>query len=102
MTATAMPGTAHGNGWRHRVLDIGSGVGGLTATKALKHDLVNIADALVFLTRIAAQGTAHVHNRTSLWLHVIPTTAAVLTTVGALVVLHVAKRSGNFAQKGWC
>jgi hypothetical protein len=90
MTVTAMPDTAHGCGWRHRVVAIGSGLGGLTATKALKHDLVNIADALVFLTRITAQGTAHVHNRTLLSLQVIPTTAAVLTTVGALIVLYAA------------
>jgi hypothetical protein len=87
MTVTAMPDAAHGCGWRHRVVAIGSGLGGLTATKALKHDLVNITDALVFLTRITAQGTAHVHNRTSLWLQVIPTTAAVLTTIGVLITL---------------
>ena len=89
MNVTAMPDTARECGWLHRVVAIGSGLGGLTATKALKHDLVNIADALVFLTRITAQGTAHVHNRTSLWLQVIPTTAAVLTTVGVLITLYV-------------
>ena len=90
MTVTAMPDTAHGCGWRHRVVAIGSGLGGLTATKALKHDLVNIADVLAFLTRMTAQGTAHVHNQTSLWLQVIPTTAAVFTTVGVLITLYVA------------
>jgi len=87
MTVTAMPDAAHGCGWRHRVVAIGSGLGGLTATKALKHDLVNITDALVFLTRITAQGTTRVHNRTSLWLQVTPTTAAVLTTIGVLITL---------------
>lgn len=90
MTVTAMPDAAHGCGWRHRVVAIGSGLGGLTAMKALKHDLVNITDALVFLTRITAQGTAHVHNRTSLWLQVRPTTAAVLTTIGVLITLYIA------------
>lgn len=90
MTVTAMPDTAHGSGWRHRVVAIGSGLSGLTATKALKHDLVTITDALVFLTRITAQGAAHVHNRMSLWLQVIPTIAAVLTTVGVLITLYVA------------
>jgi hypothetical protein len=90
MIVIAMPDTANGSGWRHRVVAIGSGLGGLTATKALKHDLVNIADALVFLTRITAQGTAHVHNRTSLWIQAIPTTAAVLTTIGVLITLYVA------------
>jgi hypothetical protein len=89
MTATSMPGTAHRTGSRHRVVAIGLGWVGLTASKALKHDLANITDALVFLTRITAQATAHVHNRTSLW-QVIPTTAAVLTTVGALIALYVA------------
>ena len=34
---------------RHRVVAIGSGLGGLTATKALKHAQVNITDALMFL-----------------------------------------------------
>lgn len=90
MTVTAMPDTAHGCGWLHRVVAIGSGLGGLTATKALKHDLVNIADVLAFLTRMTAQGTAHVHNQASLWLHVIPTAAAVFTTVGVLITLYVA------------
>jgi hypothetical protein len=86
MTATTMPGT----GRRHRIGAIGSGLGGLTATKALKHDLVNITDVVVFVTRITAQGTAHVHSRTSLLLQVIPTTAAALTTIGVLITLYVA------------
>ncbi len=55
----ATPDTVHGTGGRHRVVAIGSGFGGLTATKALKHAQVNITDALVFLTRITAQGTSH-------------------------------------------
>jgi hypothetical protein len=83
-------GTAHRNGRRHRVVAIGSGFGGLTATKALKHDLVNITDALAFLTRISAQGTARVHNQASPWLHVIPATAAAFTIVGVLITLYVA------------
>jgi NADH dehydrogenase FAD-containing subunit len=86
MTATAMPGA----GQRHRVVDIGSGFGRLTATKALKHAETDITDALTFLTRIAARGTAHVHNQMSLWLAVIPTTAAVFTTAGVLFTLYVA------------
>jgi hypothetical protein len=85
MTVTATPGT----GRRHRVVAIGLGLAGLTATKALKHDLANITDALVFLTRITAQGTSHV-NQKSIWLQVIPTTAAVLATLGVLVTLYVA------------
>jgi hypothetical protein len=84
MTVTARPGT----GRRHRVVAIGLGLAGLTATKALKHDLANITDALVFLTRITAQGTSHVDQK-SIWLQVIPTTA-VLATLGVLVTLYVA------------
>ena len=93
MTATAIPGP----GRRQRVVAIGSGFGGLTATKALKHDLVNITDVVAFLTRFTAQGTAHVHNQASLWLHVMPTAAAVFATVGMLITLYV-----GFTRKGWC
>jgi hypothetical protein len=84
------PGTVHRSGRRHRAVAIGSGFGGLTATKALKHDLVNIADALAFVMRIAARSTANVHAQASLWLHVIPTTTAVFTTVGVLTMLYAA------------
>jgi hypothetical protein len=117
MTATAMPGT----GRRQRVVAIGSGFGGLTATKALKHDLVNITDVVAFLTRITAQGTAHVHNQMSLWLQVVPTAGAAFATVGVLITLYVAtvphQGSGSAASdsmrhgslwrsqrtpKGWC
>jgi CHASE2 domain-containing sensor protein len=94
MSATADP--AYRTGRRYRVVAIGSGLGGLTATKALKHAEMEITDALVFLTRITAQSTALVHYRTSLWLQVIPTTAAVFATVGVLVALyakHVAPRA---------
>jgi hypothetical protein len=92
MTATAMPGT----GRRHRVVAIGSGFGRLTATKTLKHAEMEITDALTFPTRIAMRVMAHVHSQPSLWLQVIPTTAAVLASVGVLVVLyakHVAAQA---------
>jgi hypothetical protein len=84
------PDTVHGTARRHRVVAIGSGLGGLTATKALKHTQVNITDALVFLTRVTAQGTSHVVNQTRLWLQVIPATAGVAATIGVLITLHVA------------
>jgi hypothetical protein len=74
---------------RHRVVAIGSGLGGLTATKALKHAQVNVTDALTFLTRVTAQGTSHVLNQTPQWLQVIPT-AGVAATIGVLIALHVA------------
>ena len=105
MTATATTGTDR----RHRVVAIGSGFGRLTATKALKHAETDITDALTFLTRIAARGTAHVHQ-TALWLPVIPTALAVLTTAGVLITICVAvirerkaeigTAASNFG-KGW-
>jgi len=129
MTVTATPGTAPRTGSRHRAVAIGLGWVELTASKALKHDLANITDALVFLTRITAQATAHVHSRTSLWPQVIPTTAIALAAVGALIALYAgtgrerntstrqhsetATAAGYFTshrclwhsqqnQKGWC
>ena len=69
---------------------IGLGWVGLTASKALKHDLANITDALVFLTRITAQAKSHVHSQTSLWLQVVPATAAALTTIGVLIAVYAA------------
>jgi hypothetical protein len=49
-----------------------------------------ITDAVVFLTRITAQGTSHVVNQPSFWVQVIPATAAVATTIGMLIALYVA------------
>jgi hypothetical protein len=86
----ATSGTVHGTGRRRRVVAIGSGIGGLTAAKALKHSQANITDALVFLTRTTAQGTSHVVNQTPFWVQVIPGTAAVATIVGVLITLCVA------------
>ena len=94
MTATALPDACR----RHRVVDIGSGFGRLTATKALKHSGTDIADAVTFLTRIAARGAAHVHNQALLWLQAIPTIAAVFTTAGGLFTIYVA---ASGLQKGW-
>ena len=85
----ATPDTVHGTGRRHRVVAIGSGLGGLAATKALKHAQVNITDALPFLIRVTAQGTSHVLNQTPQWLQVIPA-AGVAATIGVLIALHVA------------
>jgi hypothetical protein len=83
--------TVHGTGRRHRVLAIGSGLGGLTATKALRHAQVNITDAVVFLVRIIAQGTSYVVNQTPQWLQVIPAIAGLAATIGALIALHVPR-----------
>jgi NADH dehydrogenase FAD-containing subunit len=99
MTATAMPST----GRRHRVVAIGSGFGRLTATKALKHAETDITDAVTFLTRIAARGTAHIHHQTSLWFGAIPATAGIFTTVGVLITLYLAIvcRRPQQIRKGW-
>jgi hypothetical protein len=86
----ATPGTVHGSGLLHRVAAISSGLGGLTATKALKHDLVSITDALVFLARITAQAKSHVHTQTALWVQVVPPTAAAFTAICVLITLYVA------------
>ena len=51
---------------------------------------VDIPDTLVSLTRITAHGAAQIHSQISLCLHVVPTTAAGLTTVGVLITLYVA------------
>jgi hypothetical protein len=85
----ATPDTVHGTGRRHRVVAIGSGLSGLTATKALKHAQVNITDALPFLMRVTAQGTSHVLNQTPQWLQVIPA-AGVAATICVMIALHVA------------
>jgi hypothetical protein len=85
----ATPDTVDRTGRRHRVVAIGSGFGGLTATKALKHAEVNITDGLVFLTRVTAQGTSLVVNQAPLWLQAIPA-PAVAATIGVLIALRVA------------
>lgn len=95
----AMPDTIDGTGRRHRVVAIGSGFGGLTATKALKHAEVNITDALVFLTRFTAQGTSHVVNQAALWLQAIPAPAGVAATIGVLIALHVARHQRAERQR---
>jgi hypothetical protein len=99
-TLTAPPEShlAPGRGERHRVVALGAGFGRQTATKALKHD--EIPDVLPFLMRLAGGGTAHVHNHATLWIHVVPTSAAGLTVAGALVMLYAAITRGR-NRKGW-
>jgi hypothetical protein len=86
----ATPGTVKETGRRHRVVAVGSGLSRRTTMKALKHANVDTPDTLGFLMRITARGAAHVHTQTSLWLHVVPMTAAALTTAGMLVTLCIA------------
>lgn len=92
--------TVHFSGQRRRIVATGSGLSGLTATKALKHSQLDIADGLVFLSRFAAQGTSHLANQT--WFHVIPAAAAASTVIGVLVTLCVAiarERRANRAAR---
>lgn len=80
---------------RHRAGAVGSGLAGLTAARALKHDLVTIADALAFVTRTAAQGAVHLHNQES--------APAILAGIGVLITLCVAfPWPAQQSPKGWC
>jgi hypothetical protein len=87
----AAPDALGATGWRRRVYAIGSGFGGLTAMKTLKHAQLNITDAVVFLVRSVAQGTSYVVNQTPLWLQVIPAIAGLAATIGALIALLVQR-----------
>jgi hypothetical protein len=97
MTTTAMPGT----GRRHRVVATGLGLGRATATKALKHSEVDVTDAVAFLLRINGRCTGHVVNQMSAWPQLIPTSAAALTAVGALITLYVSIVREPKTRKGW-
>lgn len=83
MTAITLPGADR----LHRGAAVGSGFVRLIATKALKHSLTDIADALAFLTRITARCTAQLHTQ---WLQVQPTTAAAAAGIGVLIALYAA------------
>lgn len=83
--------TLSGTGQRRRIAAIGSGFGGLTATKALKHAELNITDALVFLVRIAARGASYVVNQTPPWLPAVPATAGLAASIGVLIALRVPR-----------
>lgn len=71
---------------RHAVLAIGSGLTGLTATKALKFGQVNITDALVFVTRIAVQTISR-------WGSLIPSVgmASVFVVLAVAAVANIVK-----------
>jgi hypothetical protein len=86
MTVIAtLPASRGVAGRRHSILATGSGLTGLTATKALKFSQVNITDALVFVTRIAVQSTSHFVNQSSHWTPFLPA----VVKVGVLIALAV-------------
>jgi hypothetical protein len=99
-TFSASPGVA---GQRHALLAIGSGLAGLTATKALKFSQVNITDALVFVTRIAAQNISHVAGRAPEWAPFAPAvaTASVLIVLAVAAVANIAKLITAPPSSGW-
>jgi hypothetical protein len=65
-------------------------MGRLATMRVLKHADVETPDTIAFLMRITARGSAHIHNQTSLWLHVAPVSAVALTAASMLVTLYVA------------
>jgi hypothetical protein len=81
-------------GQRHAILAIGSGLAGLTATKALKLAQLNITDALVFVTGMVARTTSHVARQASHWTPLFPAvvTVSVLVAVLAAAAINVVKR----------
>lgn len=94
MTVTAtLSASPDVTGQRHASLAIGSGLTGLAATKALKLSQLNITDALVFVTRFAAQGTSHFVSQASHWTPVVPAvvTVSVLVAVSVAAVADIAK-----------
>jgi hypothetical protein len=90
-TLPAPPGV---RGQRHAIFAIGSGLAGLTATKALKLSQLNITDALVFVTSMAAHRTSHVVRQASHWTPLFPAvvTVSVLVALLAAAAIHVVKR----------
>jgi hypothetical protein len=87
-TFSASPSIA---GQRNALLAIGSGLTGLTATKALKYSQMNITDALVFVARIAAQSISHVAGRASHWAPFVPAvlTASILIALAVAAVANI-------------
>jgi hypothetical protein len=85
---------------------IGSGFGGMTATKALKHSQMNLTDVLVFLSRLTAQATSRVITPTSLMAEVITATAVTATysvciALSATAIVQYVKRVAAQAHLRW-
>jgi hypothetical protein len=81
------------SGPRHPILAIGSGLAGLTATKALKLAQLNITDALVFVTGMAVHDTSHLVRQASRWAPLFPAvvTVSVLVALLAAAAIDVVK-----------
>jgi hypothetical protein len=78
---------------RHPILAIGSGLAGLTATKALKLAQLNITDALVFVTGMVVHDTSHLVRQASQWSPLFPAavTVSVLVALLAAAAIDVVK-----------
>ena len=104
MTVIATLSTSRGvAGRRHAILAIGSGLTGLTATKALKFSQMNITDALVFVTRIAVQCTSHSVSQASHWTPFVPAVvkAGVLIALAVLAVANIAELIAAQPSSRW-
>jgi hypothetical protein len=99
-TLSASRGVA---GQRHALLAIGSGFTGLTATKALKFSQMNITDALVFVTRVAAQSISHLASQASQWTPFVPAvvTASVLLALAVAAVANIVEIIAAPPSSGW-
>jgi hypothetical protein len=94
MTITAtLSAPPDASGQRHPILAIGSGLAGLTATKALKLSQLNITDALVFVTGVAAHAASHLVRRASQWAPLFPAavTVSILVALVATAAIDVVK-----------
>jgi hypothetical protein len=94
MTITAtLSAPSDVSGQRYVIVAIGSGLAGLTATKALKLAQLNITDALVFVTGMAVHGTSHFVRQAWQWTPVFPAvvTVSLLVAIGAAAAIDVVK-----------
>jgi hypothetical protein len=91
--AATLSAPPHVSGQRHVILAIGSGLAGLTATKALKLSQLNVTDALVFVTGMAVHGTSHFVRQAWQWTPVFPAvvTVSLLVAIGAAAAIDVVK-----------
>jgi hypothetical protein len=78
---------------RHRIVATGCGFVGLTAIKALKFAQLNITDALVFVTGIAAHTGSHLVTRATQWTPAFPAvvTLSLFVALAAIAVVDIVK-----------
>jgi hypothetical protein len=91
---------------RHHVMAAGYGLVGLSAIKVLKFAQLNITDALVFVTGIAAHATSRLVRQASQWTSVFPAVVMVsvlvaLTAIAAVdIVKIIAAQPGSGSTDG--